>query len=141
MKLPRLIHTALLAVPFFVFLSLSASTLASPMEAADATGEIEDTAEPSTVSADGADEPASAEAAEATGLDIVMDGSSLEAFERSMEEVRKTGGEKDYQSVKAGFEYLLVFDIGARNDPEILASRLDGLTGNEILSRVRYRRK
>ena len=76
----------------------------------------------------------------ATGLNIIMDGSSLEAYEQSLEKVRETGTEAEYQSLKSAFEYLLVFDLGAGGDPKVLVSRLDGQTGEEILARVKYRR-
>ena len=81
---------------------------------------------------DGTEEP--------TGLNIVMDGSSLDAWNQSMEEVKEVGGPKEHAQLQDAFDYLLMFDIGAKNDPETLASRLDGLTGNEILKRVRYRK-
>lgn len=83
-----------------------------------------------------ADDPA--EKAEVTGLDIALDGSSLEAFEKSLERVRETSSEADYNSVKAAFEFLLIYDIGAKNDRELLAKRLDGKTGREMLERIKW---
>lgn len=78
--------------------------------------------------------------AEPSGLDIPMDGSSLEAWNQSMEKVKEVGGPKEYGQLQDAFDYLLMFDIGAKNDPATLASRLNGLTGNEILKRVAYRK-
>ena len=79
-----------------------------------------------------------AEPAEPTGLDVVMDGSSMEAWNASMEEVKEVGGLKEQGQVQDAFDYLLMFDIGAKGKPELLAQRLDGMTGNEIISRVNY---
>ena len=139
MKQQRLILTALLAAPVFFMTPVSTWALAGQSED-PATAATSEAAATVSEIADEAGDAVNAESAGPNGLDIVMDGSSLEAFEQSLEEVRKIGGEQDYLTLKAGFEYLLVFDIGAKNDPEILASRLDGLTGKEILARVRYRR-
>ncbi len=73
------------------------------------------------------------------GLDRVMDGSSLEAFERSLDLVKITGSVGEYTSLLDAIEYLMIYDIGARNDREKLAARLDGLTGYEILAKVNWR--
>lgn len=78
---------------------------------------------------------------EATGLEIIMDGSSLDAFEKSMERVKETGTEVEYKSLKGAIDYLLIYDIGARNDLERLAARLDGVTAEEVVSRVKWRKK
>ena len=69
-----------------------------------------------------------------------MDGSSLEAFEKSMEKVRETGSEADYKSLRGAFDYLLFYDLGAQNNREKLAARLDGKTGYEIIDRVKWRK-
>jgi len=74
----------------------------------------------------------------ATGLDIVMDGSNLEAFEKSLEKVRQSGSEAEYASLQRAIKYLLVYDLGAKRDREKLAARLDGITGHEILARVQW---
>lgn len=89
-------------------------------------------------SADAIDTAEAAQVTTATGLDIVMDGSSLEAYEISLEKVRETGSETDYASLKNAFKYLLLYDLGAKRDPEKLAARLDGKTGHEILARVKW---
>ncbi|MFB3077610.1 MAG: hypothetical protein ACE1Y4_06340, partial [Lysobacterales bacterium] len=80
------------------------------------------------------------EVIEANGLDIVMDGSSLEAFEKSIERVKQTGSEADYKSLEGALDYLLVYDLGARHNREKLAARLDGKTGHEIIDRVKWRK-
>lgn len=72
------------------------------------------------------------------GMDIPMDGSSLEAWNASLEKVKEAGGPKAVGQIQDAFDYLLMFDIGAKNDPATLASRLDGLTGSQIVKRIGY---
>ncbi len=81
-----------------------------------------------------------AEEAEPTGLNVVMDGSNLEAFEKSLEKVKETGSKEDYKGLKGAIDYLLFYDLGAGRDLEKLAARLDGLTANEVIKRVGWRR-
>ena len=85
-----------------------------------------------------ADATDTAMVAEATGLDLVMDGSSLEVFEKSLEKVRETGSKEEYKSLKGAVDYLLVYDLGAQRNREKLAARLDGKTGREIINMVRW---
>lgn len=79
-----------------------------------------------------------AEPAEPTGLDVVMDGTSMDTWNASLDEVQEIGGIKERGQVQDAFDYLLMFDIGAKGKPEVLASRLNGMTGREIVSRVKY---
>jgi hypothetical protein len=140
MKQYNVINATLVAIPllFMAVLSGCATPGPAPEEAAPAAAE-ESTDAPADDSSDGSmastanDEE---EAATATGLNIIMDGSSLEAYEQSLEKVRETGTAAEYRSLKDAFDFLLVYDIGAHLNPEILASRLNGMTGVEILSRV-----
>ena len=134
MKQYKKASAVLIIVPMFFLVMLSAcagpelvdqkapETFAEEVAAVDAI----DTAEM-------ADSPA--------GLDIVMDGSSLEAFERSLEKVRQSGSEVEYGSLKRAIEYLLIYDLGAKHSREKLAARLDGITGQEILARVNWGKK
>jgi len=143
MKQYKKVNAALVAIPLFFMAVLSgcATPGPAPEEAAPAAEKSTDSAAGDSSEGSMASTASDAEEApSATGLDIVMDGSSLEAYERSLESVRETGTESDYQSLKDAFKYLLLFDLGAQGDPEVLASRLDGLTGEEILSKVKYRR-
>ena len=80
------------------------------------------------------------EVGEATGLDIVMDGSSLEAFEKSMERVKETASEAEYKSLEGAVDYLLFYDLGAQHNREKLASRLHGKSGYEIINRTKRRK-
>ena len=133
MKQNKIVSVALVAVPL-VFLA-AFSAWAEPDQGAEenVTSAVESSAPEDTIG--------SAEAAESTGLDIVMDGSSLEAFEQSMEQVRETGTAVEYKSITGAIDYLLIYDIGAKRNMKTLASRLNGLTGNEIVERVKWRQK
>ena len=132
MKQYKMASAVLITLPIF-FLALF-SACAGPVPGGEQayTASAEE-----TVPADAID---SAKVSAATGLEIVMDGSSLEAFEKSMEQVRETGSETDYTELKGAFEYLLFYDLGAQGNREKLAARLGGKTGQEIISRFRWRR-
>jgi hypothetical protein len=144
MKQNKIVNAAQVAIPLFFMTALSgcATPGPAPEEPAPAAAD-ESIGAPAGDSADdsmAATASVAEQATSATGLNIIMDGSSLEAYEQSLEKVRETGTEGEYQSLKDAFKYLLLFDLGAQGDPEILASRLNGLTGVEILSKVKYRR-
>ncbi len=130
MKQNKIVSVALVAVPL-VFLA-AFSAWAEPDQGAEenVTSAVESSTPEDTIGS-----------AEATGLDIVMDGSSLEAFEQSMEQVRETGTAVEYKSITGAIDYLLIYDIGAKRNMKTLASRLNGLTGNEIVGRVNWRKK
>jgi len=72
---------------------------------------------------------------------IPVDGSSLESFERSLEGIKSKAGEDEYETLTGAIEYLMVYDIGARHDRTKLAQRLDGLTGEQIVDRVKWDKK
>lgn len=87
------------------------------------------------------DEPAwTVEPWDGYGLEIPLDGTSMDAWERSLFNVKAYSKPEDYQLLLSAIDYLLVYDLGARGNKEILISRLNGLTGYEILSRVKWRK-
>ena len=51
-----------------------------------------------------------------------------------------TSTESDYRTLEKSIDYLLLYDIGAQGDRAKLVSRLDGMTGQEILEKVNRRR-
>lgn len=132
MKQYKMAGAVLITVPMFFLATFSIWAEPEP------GGEESSATAPEVIAP--ADAVDTAEVAETTGLDIVMDGSSLEAYEKSLEKVRETGSEADYKSLKAAFEYLLFYDLGAQRNREKLAARLDGTTGHEIIKRVRWRK-
>ena len=133
MKQNKMISVALVAVPL-VFLA-AFSVWAEPDQGAEenATSAVESSTPEDAIG--------STEAADATGLDIVMDGSSLEAFEQSMEKVKETGTAVEYKSLTGAIDYLLIYDIGAKRNMKVLASRLNVLTALEVVQRVKWRQK
>lgn len=70
------------------------------------------------------------------GMEIPLDGSSLEAWERSLVSVKAHSTPEDYNVLTSAIEYLLMFDLGARRDPATLAKRLNGLNGYQVVDRV-----
>ena len=74
------------------------------------------------------------------GMEIPLDGSSREAWDQSMARVKAHTSESDYTTLENAIDYLLVYDLQAKNDLNNLISRLDGMTGYEILARVKWRK-
>ena len=75
------------------------------------------------------------------GMEIPLDGSSLTAFDASLAKVKRNTSETNYTTLENAIEFLLVYDLGAQRDRVKLASRLNGLTGHEVVSKVGARRK
>jgi hypothetical protein len=84
--------------------------------------------------------PAVEDVAEATGLDIVLDGSSLASFEKGLEEIKETSTTEEYSTLEKSIDYLLTYDLVAKRNKEKLAQRLGGLTGRQIIEKVDHRR-
>jgi hypothetical protein len=143
MKHQKIARTTLL-VGTVLLLMLNSAWASAQQDAIEtaATEQVESTVDAVTGSNDEEASTAGEEAGPAAepGMDIPMDGTSLETWNASLEEVKEVGGIKAYNRIQDAFDYLLMFDVGAKNNPEILASRLNGLTGAEILKRVAYRR-
>lgn len=142
MKQTNIASTLLITVPLFFLFTISACAV--PEQGGDNASAA--TAEEITpADAAGTEEAAvkteAPGAATATGLDIVMDGSSLKAFDKSMEEVKTTGSEFDYRSLESAIDFLLVYDLGAKRSREKLAARLNGMTGHEIIERVKTHKR
>jgi hypothetical protein len=74
------------------------------------------------------------------GMQIPVDGSSLEAFNASLETIKAQAEELNYISLENAIQYLLVYDLAANRDRAKLAKNLDGLTGDEIIDRVEWRK-
>lgn len=73
------------------------------------------------------------------GMQIPVDGSSLEAFNESLATIKAQAQEPNYVSLEGAIQYLLVYDISAGRDKAKLAKNLDGLTGDEIIGKVNWR--
>ena len=77
---------------------------------------------------------------EGDGMEIPLDGSSLEAFETSLARVEAHVSRQEYVTLLNAIEYLLFYDLSAGRDRTTLASNLDGLTPNEVIDKVHWQR-
>jgi hypothetical protein len=73
---------------------------------------------------------------EGDGMEIPLDGSSLEAFETSLARVKAHTSEANYTTLVNAIDYLEVYDLAAKRDRSKVAANLDGLTPNQVLERV-----
>jgi hypothetical protein len=74
------------------------------------------------------------------GMDIPLDGSSLEAFEKSMARVKAHTKPASYTTLVNAIDYLVVYDLAAKRDKAKVVSHIDGLTGHEVIQRVARQR-
>jgi len=74
------------------------------------------------------------------GMQIPVDGSSLEAFNASLESVKEKATEANYTTLENAIQWFLVYDIGAGGDMAKVAKNLDGLTADEIINKVEWSR-
>jgi len=74
------------------------------------------------------------------GMEIPMDGSSREAWERSVARVKAYSKESTFTTFENAIDYLLVYDLESRGDFDTLISRLDGQTGYEIIARTNWKK-
>jgi len=74
-------------------------------------------------------------------MQIPVDGSSIEAFDKSLETIKSKAEKSEYDTLTGAIDYLLIYDLGARRDRARLAERLDGLTGEQIVNRVNWDKK
>jgi hypothetical protein len=114
-----------LAAALVVFLTACAAT--------NPTGPAEQSAKAAVV-----DEPV--EPWEGDGLDIPLDGSSLEAFNSSLARVKAHTSPANYTTLVNAIDYLLVYDLAANRDRTKLAANLDGLSGRQVIGKVRWRK-
>ena len=74
------------------------------------------------------------------GMDIPLDGSSLEAFETSLARVKAHTSAENYTTLVNAIEYHLVYDLSAERDRAKLAANLDGMTPREVIDKVIWRK-
>lgn len=72
------------------------------------------------------------------GMRLAFDGSSTAAFEKSMEAIKADTTEAEFTTVRNAIDYLLVYDLASRHNPEELYKRLDGKTPVEMLKMVNW---
>ena len=74
------------------------------------------------------------------GMEIPLDGSSMEAWNTSLARVKAHTTPANYTTLTKSIEYLLVYDLAAQRDMNKLIARLDGLTGYEVVQRISWRK-
>ena len=72
------------------------------------------------------------------GMQIPVDGTSLESFEASLAEIKGQATPEEYETLEGAIQYLLVYDLSAKKDKTKLAANLNGKTGEEIVGRVNW---
>jgi len=75
------------------------------------------------------------------GMEIPLDGSSLEAFDKSLARVKAHTSPASYTTLINAIEYLMVYDLSAKRDRSKLAANLDGLTGRQVVGKVGWQKK
>jgi len=73
---------------------------------------------------------------EGYGLDTVLDGSSPEAFRRSLEMVALDTTSEQYEQIEGALKALRFMNL-AFQDLSVLYSHLDGMTGREVIEYAR----
>lgn len=72
------------------------------------------------------------------GMHLAFDGSSAQAFEKSMADIQSQTTDAEFVTVQHAIDYLLVYDLAARGNPEALYQRLDGKTPADMLRTVNW---
>jgi hypothetical protein len=127
------LNSMLILLSALAMLTLVACT-AQQSDSSDDVSEVAKTAESSNTSTD------VLENHEGDGMNMTLDGTSLAAFDASMEEIKRNTDEQSYKTLTNAIEYLLVYELSAQKNKEKLALVLNGLTGYEVLGKVGWRR-
>ena len=69
----------------------------------------------------------------------LFDGRSVKKFEKRLEEIKAETTEAEFTTIEGALDYLLVYDLAARRDREVLYERLDGKTPVDVLETVKWR--
>ncbi|MDX1555256.1 MAG: hypothetical protein R3212_04455 [Xanthomonadales bacterium] len=129
-----------LSAPVFAQAPETAQAAEPAAEAAGTDPESPDESAPSE--ADAASDPdAPPKPQRSPGMYLPFDGSSIEAFEGSLDTIKGDVTDAEFVTLLNALDYLLVYDLGARGDPELLYKRLDGKTPDDVLSMVKWRQE
>jgi hypothetical protein len=74
------------------------------------------------------------------GMNIPIDGSSMEAFNASCARIKAYTTPEEYAAFQRALEWHLTYDLAARDKLELLVPRLDGKTPADLLKSVRWRK-
>lgn len=75
------------------------------------------------------------------GLTMVVDGSTPEAFQESLELMAMDTSKEQYRQLDSALRYLGTYDTAAWTGLPDLYENLDGMTGEEIIERAREMRR
>lgn len=78
---------------------------------------------------------------EGYGLTMVLDGTSPEAFQESLELIAMDTSREQYRQLDSALRFLGTYDTAAWSGLPNLYKTLDGMTGEEIIERARKMRK
>lgn len=70
------------------------------------------------------------------GLTMIVDGSSPEAFQNSLELIAEDTSPEQYQRLDSALRYLKAYSSAGWDGPASLYQSLDGMTGEEIIERA-----
>lgn len=68
------------------------------------------------------------------GMRIPVDGSSLESFDQSLAAIKDQTTADEYANLTNAIDYLLVYNLSAKQDRAKLAQSLNGKTGEQIVN-------
>ncbi len=77
---------------------------------------------------------------EGDGMQIPLDGSSMEAWNCSLERVKAYSDEDTFLTLENAIKYQLMYDLKSYRDMNKLIERHDGMTGYEIIGQVGWRK-
>jgi hypothetical protein len=72
------------------------------------------------------------------GMQIPVDGTSLEAFEQSLAGIKDKTTTPEYTTLTNAIDYLMVYYLDAKRDRTKLAAYLNGKTGEQIVGMVAW---
>lgn len=78
---------------------------------------------------------------EGYGLTMVVDGSSAQAFQESLELIAMDTSQAQYDNLDAALRFLATYDTAAWSGLPNLYKTLDGMTGEEIIQRAQDMRE
>ena len=65
-----------------------------------------------------------------------VDFSSLEAVEKTLQNIRDKEGDSAYNKLKNAMQYIKVYDLSVGNSNEKLYKKLDGRTPDQIIAKM-----
>ncbi len=72
------------------------------------------------------------------GMQIPVDGTSLEAFDQSLATIKTKTTKDEFTTLTNAIDYLMVYYIEAKRDRAKLAAYLNGKTGEEVVALVKW---